>query len=70
MSMSPTPTREWLRVDGKKSQFYSRVWSMKVAHVPLDGTIPIYICGTDMDSMGYEEKAMKLKWECGGVSEK
>lgn len=43
---------------------------MKVAHVPLDGTIPIYICGADMDSMGYEEKAMKLKWECGGVSEK
>lgn len=43
---------------------------MKVAHVSLDGTIPMYICGTDMDSMGYGEKSMKLKWECGGVAEK
>ena len=43
---------------------------MKVAHVFLDDTIPMYICGTDMDSMGYEEKSMKLKWECGGVTEK
>lgn len=59
-----------MTVDGKKTQFYSRVWPMKVAHVPLDGTILMYICRTDMDSMGYEEKAMEFKWECGGVSEK